>query len=75
MMAAILADETLAQYKQGDTVTVADDGYIGIPVELTTYYDASKPTKTGFAVDATNLVLYVVNARFERIGTDSDVDC
>lgn len=74
MMAAILADETLAQYKKGDTITIANDGYIGIPVELTTYYDASKPTKPGYAVDATNLVLYVVNARFERIGTDSDVD-
>ena len=74
MMAAILADETLAQHKQGDTITIADDGYIGIPVELTIYYDASKPTKSGNAVDATNLILYIVNADFERIGTDSDVD-
>ncbi|MBR5448423.1 MAG: Ig-like domain-containing protein [Clostridia bacterium] len=74
MMAAILADETLNQYKQGDTVVIANDGYIGIPVELTIYYDASRPTKSGTAVDATNLILYIVNADFERIGTDSDVE-
>ena len=74
MMAAILADEALNQYKQGDTIKIADDGYIGIPVELTIYYDASKPTKSGNDVDATNLILYIVNADFERIGTDSDVD-
>lgn len=74
MMEAIEADATLAAHKQGETVTVTNDGYIGIPVEITTYYDASKPTKSGYAVDATNLVVYVVNASFERIGTDSDVD-
>ena len=74
MMEAILADPTLNEYKQGDTVTIANDGYIGIPVELTIYYDASKPTKSGNDVDATNLILYIVNADFERIGTDSDVD-
>lgn len=74
MMAAILADEALNQYKQGDTIKIADDGYIGIPVELTIYYDASKPTKSGNDVDATNLILYIVNADFERIGTDSDVN-
>ena len=74
MMEAILADEVLNGYKQGETVKIANDGYIGIPVELTIYYDASNPTKSGNAVDATNLILYIVNARFERIGTDSDVD-
>lgn len=74
MMDAILADATLAQHKQGDTVTLANDGYIGIPVDITTYYDAAKPTKSGKEVEATNLVVYVVNIEFDRIGTDSDVD-
>ncbi|MBR3680783.1 MAG: hypothetical protein IKL79_02120 [Clostridia bacterium] len=74
MMEAILADATLNSYKQGDTQTIANDGYIGIPVDITTYYDAAKPTKSGCEVDATNQVVYVVNAHFERIGTDSDVD-
>ncbi len=74
MMDAILNDETLAQYRQGDTQTIANDGYIGIPVDITTYYDSSKPTKSGNEVDSTNLVIYVVNIEFDRIGTDSDVD-
>ena len=74
MMDAILADATLNSYKQGDTQVIENDGYIGIPVEITTYYDKTKPTKSGYEVDATNLVVYVVNAHFERIGTDSDVD-
>ncbi len=74
MLDAILADATLAQHKQGETQTIANDGYIGIPVEITTFYDKSRPTKSGYDVDATNLVVYVVNASFERIGTDSDAD-
>ena len=74
MMDAILADATLNSYKQGDTQVIENDGYIGIPVEITTYYDKTKPTKSGYEVDATNLVVYVVNAHFERIGTDSDID-
>ena len=37
MMEAILADPTLSQHKQGETQTIANDGYIGIPVEITTY--------------------------------------
>ncbi|MBQ9084974.1 MAG: Ig-like domain-containing protein, partial [Clostridia bacterium] len=74
MMSAILSDEELSGYKQGDTVSLSNDGYIGIPVELTTYYDSSKPTKSGYDVDATNLVIYVVNAHFERVGADTDVE-
>ena len=73
MMDAILADGTLATYRVGETKTV-DDGYIGIPVEVTTFFNPEKGAKAGYDVDATVLVVYVVNATFERIGTDSDVD-
>lgn len=33
--------KALAQYQYGETFTVADDGYIGIPVYITVYNDAS----------------------------------
>ncbi len=66
-------EEALSEYQVGDTVTVADDGYIGIPVEATTYYDTTK----GDVIDkyhGTYLILYVVNTCVERIGTDSDAE-
>ena len=37
-MQKIESDTTLSAYKQGGTQTVANDGYIGIPVEVTVYY-------------------------------------
>jgi len=72
-MEAISGDNTLSAYKQGATQTVADDGYIGIPVEVTVYYDYSKgAAKPGY--NGTPVILYVVNSGAERIGTDSDTD-
>ncbi len=51
-----------------------DDGYIGIPVELTTYYDYGKfgAAKTGYY--GTNIALYFVNTKVERVGTETDVN-
>ena len=73
-MVAIEADTELAAYKQGSTFTVANDGYIGIPVEVSVYYDSSTVARPGYALDATPVIIYVVNAIFDRIGTDSDTD-
>ena len=74
-MEAILADETIASSKKGDTVKLDKDGYIGIPVEISVYYSGENgDVITGKDIGATPVVIYVVNANIERIGTDSDVD-
>ncbi len=64
----------LSAYVQGETVTVSDDGYIGIPVELTVYYDYASHGKVTPGYNGTPIILYVINTVTERIGTDSDVD-
>ncbi|MBQ2793081.1 MAG: hypothetical protein IJF05_00095 [Clostridia bacterium] len=73
-MVEINADATLSSYKLWESQTLSTDGYIGIPVELSIYYDASKTAKPGEELDATPVILYVVNAGFERIGQSSDVE-
>ena len=70
-MSAIEAE--LSEYKIGNTVSVAKDGYIGIPVEVSVYHGGGSVV-TGNGVDATPIVVYVVNTRVPRIGTDSDTD-
>ena len=72
-MTAINGDDGLAAYKQGDKQTVSNDGYIGIPVEVTVYYDYAKfgAAKPGY--NGTVVILYIVNSGAERSGTDSDV--
>ena len=62
----------LADYFHGETKSY-DDGYIGIPVEVTVLYDDSINIKSGYDVDATPVVIYVINTMVERIGTDSDI--
>ena len=76
-MTAIKADSTLSASQQGDTQSFTDDGYIGIPYEVTVYYDYAThgKAKAGFmTTGATPMIVYVVNTNVERIGTDSDVD-
>ena len=71
--AMVEIESELSSYKVGDTVSVADDGYIGIPVEVSTYYDTAKGvTKPGY--NGTPLIVYVVNTNIERIGKKSDVE-
>ena len=66
-------EAAFANYKIGDTQRVANDGYIGIPVEISTFYDASKgKTKAGY--NGTPLIVYVVNTNTERIGKKTDVE-
>ncbi len=75
-MDAIEADNTLSAYKQGDTTRVSDDGYIGIPYEVTVYYDYAThgKAKAGYmTTGSTPVMMYVVNTNVERIGTESDV--
>ena len=71
--ATVEIEANLSEYKLGDTITVDNDGYIGIPVKVSTYYDTAKgATKPGY--NGTPLIVYVVNTMTERIGKKSDVD-
>ena len=70
-MVDILADEELSKHKFG-TYALADDGYLGIPVDFTFYHDDSFEVNNSY--NGTALIMYVVNTRTERVGTDSDVD-
>ena len=76
-MVEIRADETLnaAFIKK---MRLENDGYIGIPVELSIYYDYAAhgaATPVGHLdPDGDAVVLYVVNTNVERIGTKSDVE-
>ena len=67
-------EEAFAKYKIGETQKTAKDDYISESPEVTTYYDYEK---NGVAVPdykGTQLVIYVVNTRTERVGTKSDVE-
>ncbi len=57
----------------GETVTQSNDGYIGIPVEVTTFYDYATHGKAKTGYNGTPLIIYVVNTRTERIGSKTDV--
>jgi len=75
-MEEINADGVLDSYLCGGVQEYEDDGYIGIPYEVSVYYDNATHGKAraGYmATGATPVILYVVNADFERVGTDSDV--
>ncbi len=75
-MEAIKGDSALSAYMQGETQKYSDDGYIGIPYEITVYYDVQThgaSTPGYMTLGGTPVILYVVNADFERVGTDSDV--
>ncbi|MBE7020220.1 MAG: hypothetical protein E7411_02145 [Ruminococcaceae bacterium] len=66
-------NSSLASYKQGSTIEVADDGYIGIPVSISTYFDKNNFTvKSGY--NGTPVIVYVVNTNTERIGTAPDTE-
>ena len=72
--ATVAIKAEFANMQIGETQRLAKDGYIGIPIEITTYYDyethgAAKPGYNG-----TIAVMYVVNTGVERVGTKSDVE-
>ena len=63
----------LESYIQGTTQSFTDDGYIGIPYEITVYYDTVKG-KAVPGYNGTPVILYVINSGAERIGTATDVE-
>lgn len=75
-MKAIRANSELSVFQQGETQHFTDDGSIGIPYEVTVYYDVAThgAAQPGYmTLGGTPVLMYVVNANIERIGTDSDV--
>lgn len=64
-------ESAFASQKLGSTIEVENDGYIGIPLEVSVYYGGGT-VKAGASHSATPIVIYVVNTNIERIGTDSD---
>lgn len=75
-MVKIEADSELTAHKVGETLRESDDGYIGIPYEVSVYYDYAThgKAKAGYMTNgATPMIMYVVNTNVERIGTESDV--
>ena len=48
------------------STSLTNDGYIGIPVDICTYY------KEGETTEWSPIMLYVINTNTERVGTDSD---
>lgn len=66
-------EKAFSEYRIGDTVSLENDGYIGIPVGITTYYGKDNGKATP-GYNGTPLVIYVVNTRVERIGAKTDVE-
>ena len=63
-------EQSLAdKYRIGDVVKT-DDGYIGIDVEYSVYFDRASTVKNGY--HGTPVILYVVNTSTDRTGTESD---
>lgn len=66
---------SLTSYVQAAPKRYENDGHIGIPYEITVYYDSAThgAARPGFMTcGATPVILYVINANVERIGTESD---
>ncbi|MCK9479478.1 MAG: Ig-like domain-containing protein [Firmicutes bacterium] len=64
-------ETAFSAYKIGETKQISDDGYIGVPVELSVFYDTAKgAVATGY--NSTKVALYVVDTAMERIGTATD---
>ena len=66
--------EAFGDKQVGGTERLDKDGYIGIPVEITTFYDYAThgAAKTGY--NGTIAVMYFINTNIERVGTKSDVE-
>ena len=64
----------LSEYKLGETVRLASDGYIGIPVEYTVFFDTKGGTVSAVPgyQNGTPVILYVVNTNTVKAGTESD---
>ncbi len=65
--------KNLSDFVICDTVHIPDDGYIGIPLEVTLLFD-KKNGGIVPGIGGTPIILYVINANIERIGRDPDED-
>ncbi len=65
-------ENSYSEYRLGAVQRIANDGYIGIPVQLSVYYDSENRVTSG--IGGTPLILYVVNTATERIGTKTDTE-
>lgn len=72
--ATVAINAAFSDKKVGTTVKLDNDGYIGIPVEITTYYDYATHGATSPTYNGTISIMYVVNTRVERIGAKTDVE-
>ena len=63
--------KNFSDYIYQDMVTLENDGYIGIPIDFTVFYD-KKYGKICAGPNGTPIILYVINTNIERIGTASD---
>ena len=72
--ATVAIEAAFSDKRIGETVKVANDGYIGIPVEVTNYYDFAAHGKAKSGYNGTVLVIYVVNTNTERVGSKSDTE-
>jgi len=55
-----------------NSLNIENDGYIGIPTELTVLYDKSKGNIKNGYVEPTPIIIYTIGTKIERIGTFSD---
>lgn len=72
--ATVAIKTAFANMQAGTTVELDNDGYIGIPVEITTYYDYAKNGAAKPGYNGTIAVMYFVNTQAERVGTKTDVE-
>lgn len=70
--AMIDIEANLSEYRLGDVKYVADDGYIGIPVQISVYHNGNESVTSG--IGGTPVMIYVVNTNTERVGTDTDTE-
>ncbi len=69
---ALEIDNAFSSHRAQTTRRVDDGGYVG-EVQYTVYYDSTKGTvKTGYK-SPNPVVIYAVNTKMERVGTDSNV--
>ena len=54
-------EANFSDYRIGQTQSIADDGYIGIPLKTTTYYDYASHGVSKSGYNGTPLIVYVVN--------------
>ena len=57
----------LSDFQKGSTISLESDGYIGIPVDVSVYYDFDAHGKAVPGYNKTPVILYVVNIQFNSL--------